>query len=94
MTQGEGSTYIYADRIGRTLFIEMVFRPASDVASGTQIAHINGISKISRTHWSAVTNSGEPVRLVVNAAGLITTESVIAANKWVATSCAVLINEI
>lgn len=94
VTQGTGDTYLYADRVGRTLFLEMVFRPASDVAQYATIAHINNISNISRTHWSTVTHTGEPVRLVLNTNGTIQTENAIGANKWVATSCTALMNAI
>ena len=94
VAQGTGDTFFYADRIGRTLFLEMVFKPESAVSANTVIAHINDISSISRTHWNAVTHTGEPVRLVINANGTLSTESAIGANKWVSTSCVALMNAI
>lgn len=86
------NTLFYADRVGRTIFLEMVLRPTSAVSANTQLAHINGLTGISKTHWSAVTDSGEYVRLVINPNGTLTTESAISANKWVSASCTALWN--
>lgn len=86
------NTYFYADRVGRTIFLEMVLRPTSAVSANTQLAHIDGLTGISKTHWSTVTDTGEPVRLVINTNGTLTTESAISANKWVSASCTALWN--
>ena len=84
--------HFYCDRIGKTIFIDIVLQPTSEVAINTQIAHINGISNILDTHTSCVGSNGTGARFLLAPNGQLKVERAMPANEWFSCSFVALYN--
>jgi hypothetical protein len=76
------NVHYYCDRIGRTVFIDVVFISSSAISNNTQIAHVDGLTGLMEAHASSVGSNGSGGRFVVGSYGVIKTERAIPANEW------------
>ena len=84
--------HFYCDRVGRTIFIDIVINFTSAVAINTQIAHIDGIAHILESHASAIGSNGTGARFLLQPSGALKVERALQANEWFSCSFAVMYN--
>lgn len=84
--------HFYCDRIGKTIFIDIVINFTSAVAINTQIAHIDGISNILETHTSTIGSNGTGARFLLQSNGILKVERALPANEWFSLSFIAMYN--
>lgn len=74
--------HFYCDRVGRTIFIDVVFISSSAINANAQIAHTDGLTNVMPAHVSAIGSGGSGGRFLVGSYGTIVAENAIPANEY------------
>lgn len=74
--------HFYFDRVGRTVYADVVVQFTSAVAANTQIAHVNNIANVIEIHPMAIGSNGTGARFHFNGSGSLKAERAIPANEW------------